>query len=79
MAEQIQDPQALLAALMRHDFGAFLRKAFPWITAGEPLLWNWHFDAIAYELDQVINGEVRRLLVSLPPRNGEAVIEQDRN
>ena len=46
MAKQIHDPQALFAALMRHDFGAFLRKAFPWIsrrrTAGLELALRCH-------------------------------------
>lgn len=72
MTRQIEDPPGFLLALMRRDFGAFLRKAFAWINGGEPLQWNWHFDAMAYELDLVAKGKSRRLLVSLPPRNGKS-------
>lgn len=72
MHRRIDDPHALLLAYMRQDFGAFLRKAFAWVSAGEPLLWNWHFDAIACELHRVANRRCRRLLVSLPPRNGKS-------
>lgn len=72
MTRRINDPHALLLALMRRDFGAFLRKAFPWISGGDPMLWNWHFDAVAYQLEQVANRKCRRLLVSLPPRNGKS-------
>jgi len=72
MHKRIDDPHALLLAYMRQDFGAFLRKAFAWVSAGEPLLWNWHFDAVACELHRVANRRCRRLLVSLPPRNGKS-------
>lgn len=66
------DPHALLLELMRRDFAAFLRKAYPWISGGEAMLWNWHLDAIAHQLDRVRSGDNRRLLVTLPPRNGKS-------
>ena len=66
------DPYALLLELMRRDFAAFLRKAYPWISGGEAMLWNWHLDAIAHQLDRVRSGDNRRLLVTLPPRNGKS-------
>lgn len=67
-----QDPQALFLALLRKDFTAFLRKAYPWISGGETMLWNWHLDAMACQLDRVMRGDNRRLLVTLPPRNGKS-------
>jgi predicted phage terminase large subunit-like protein len=70
----VSDPQALLDALCRERFEAFLRKAWPWINGGEVLLWNWHIDAIAHRLDQVTKGDSRRLIVNLPPRNGKSNI-----
>jgi predicted phage terminase large subunit-like protein len=73
MMLQPNDPALLLKELMRKDFGAFLRKAFPAIRGGEPLLWNWHLDAIAYELDRIERGENQRLLVTLPPRNLKSI------
>lgn len=48
---RIDDPYALLLALMRRDFRAFLRKAYPAIRGGELIRWNWHLDAIAHALD----------------------------
>jgi len=66
------DPQALLKELCRHDFTAFLRKGWPWISGGELLSWNWHLDAIAHKLDRVACGESRRCLINLPPRNGKS-------
>lgn len=67
-----EDPQALLNELCRHDFTAFLRKAWPWISGGDLLDWNWHLGAIAYRLEQIEYGESRRLLINLPPRNGKS-------
>lgn len=66
------DPAALLMALRRQDFVAFLQKAWPHVTAGELIDWNWHLDAIAYELGRVQDGDSRRLIVNLPPRNGKS-------
>jgi predicted phage terminase large subunit-like protein len=68
----IDDPYALLLELIRRDFGAFLRKAYPWISGGELMLWNWHLDAIACQLERVARGDCRRLLVTLPPRHGKS-------
>jgi len=65
----LDDPAAFLQALMRQDFGAFLRKAYPAIRGGDMLSWNWHLDAIAHALDQVAAGTCRHLLITMPPRN----------
>jgi len=67
-----EDPQALLNELCRHDFTAFLRKGWPWISGGDPIAWNWHLDAIAYRLERIELGEIRRSLINLPPRNGKS-------
>lgn len=67
------DPALVLRELMRRDFRAFLRKAFPSIRGGDPISWNWHLDAIAHELDRIDRGENQRLLVTLPPRNLKSI------
>ena len=68
-----EDPHAFLQALMRNDFRAFLRKAFPSIRGGLPLAWNWHLDAIACQLGRIENGDNRHLLVTMPPRNLKSI------
>lgn len=68
----MEDPQGLLNELCRQDITAFLRKAWPWISGGELLAWNWHFDAMAYRLERIYHGEIRRSLINLPPRNGKS-------
>lgn len=70
---QIDDPAGVLRAFMRENFRAFLRKAYPSIRGGEPLLWNWHLDAIAYQLARIESGLTQRLLVTMPPRNLKSI------
>ncbi|MEO9462355.1 MAG: hypothetical protein ABJ242_06430 [Marinomonas sp.] len=67
-----QNPAELLRAAQRRDFTAFLQRAWPHVTGGELIQWNWHLDAIAYELNRVAGGDSRRLIVNLPPRNGKS-------
>ncbi len=58
---------------MRCDFRYFLRKAFPAIRGGAPLSWNWHLDAIAYELERIACGHNRNLILTMPPRNLKSI------
>ncbi len=67
-----QNPILLLRELLHRDFAAFVRKAWPWISGGEEVAWNWHLDAIAHQLDRVATADNLRLLVALPPRNGKS-------
>jgi len=67
-----ENPALLLRHMLRHVFAAFCRKAWAWISAGEPITWNWHLDAIAHQLDRVANGDNLRLIINIPPRNGKS-------
>jgi predicted phage terminase large subunit-like protein len=70
----IQDPHALLDAVLRRDFLSFLIRAFPHINGGADLIPNWHMDAIAQQLNRVRNGACKRLLVTLPPRHLKSIM-----
>lgn len=70
---RIDDPGALLTALIRENFGLFLRKTFPSLAGGAALDWNWHLDAIAHQLDRITSGDTTRLLVTMPPRNLKSI------
>ena len=71
-AKAIRNPQFLMKKMQQRSFVAFLQKAWPHVTGGELISWNWHLDAIAHQLERVANGESRRLIVNLPPRNGKS-------
>lgn len=69
MTSRIDDPHALLNALMREDFCFFARKAIPMLIGGKAVKWNWHIDAIAYELDRAAKRQCLQALFTMPPRN----------
>ena len=58
---------------MRADFIAFCKAA--WIqVAPQKLVWNWHLDALCEHLVYMTQGEIRFLMVSLPPRHTKSLI-----
>ena len=52
----------------RQDFVSFIRMSFDLLAHGEPLLMNYHIEAMAYHLEQVRLGRIKRLIINLPPR-----------
>lgn len=62
-----------LAAILRQDLASFIRKAFPEVSAGEAFLPNWHVQAIAHHLALCELGEIKRLIITLPPRNLKSI------
>jgi hypothetical protein len=52
-------------AQLRLDFAAFAQRCFRELT---PLAMNWHVEVIAAKLAAVYQGEIRRLIINVPPR-----------
>ena len=61
--------QRLLDAVLRRDFMSFLRKTFQWLSPGQTFVPGWAIQAIAWHLEQVRTGEIRRLIINMPPRS----------
>ncbi len=61
-------------ALLRRDFVAFLSKSFNYLSPSQQLHLGWHIRAIAWHLEQVRLGRIRRLVINLPPRHLKSVI-----
>ena len=53
--------QAFHDAILRRRFDAFLHRAVMTLNPGTRYLPNWHLSAIAYQLERVRRGEVKRL------------------
>jgi predicted phage terminase large subunit-like protein len=69
-----------LAAAMRvldHELQtklpAFIRKAFATVCPGDTFMPNWHINACAHALERVANGELKRLIILMPPRNLKSI------
>lgn len=64
----------LYQALLRTDFRAFAEKVFYTLNPGEKFVWAWYFDSIAWHLERVRRGEIRRLIINLPPRSLKSIM-----
>lgn len=63
----------MLGALLRSDLTSFTHRCFQTVVPGQHFLPNWHIKAITHELERVRRGEIRRLIVTLPPRNLKSI------
>src|SRR5882672_1009907 len=60
-------------ALLRRDFRAFLHKVAATLSPGQRYIRTWHVEAIAWQLERVRRGEVRRLIINMPPRSLKSI------
>src|ERR1700679_4342321 len=64
----------LLQALLRNDLRVFVEKVFMTLTPGQTFIRSWHLEAIAYQLERVRRGEIRRLIINMPPRSLKSIM-----
>jgi predicted phage terminase large subunit-like protein len=62
-------PQVVLRSLLNKNLTAFTKFAFSVVRPGRLFKPNWHLEAVTEKLSQVARGDVRRLIITLPPRN----------
>lgn len=71
------DPNGLRAAVLREQaergLGAFIRQAWSVIEPGTIYIDNWHIELIAEHLQAVNSGEIRRLIINIPPRHMKSI------
>src|SRR5580700_11158259 len=71
------DPKAQFLDLDRADFEEslyeFLKAAWRYI---DPSPWKdgWHIDAIAEHLQGVVDGQIKRLIINVPPRHCKSLL-----
>jgi hypothetical protein len=61
-------------ALLRSDFRAFVHKAFTTLCPGQDYVSTWHVEAIAWQLERIRRGEIRRLIINMPPRSLKSIM-----
>ena len=66
--------QRLAAAVLRTNFMAFVHMTFNTLNPGQQFVPNWHLEAIAYLLERVRRGEVRRAIINMPPRSLKSIM-----
>ena len=66
--------QQALFAVIRSEFGYFVRKVFEAINPGEAYIHGVYIDAIAFQLTRLLAGENTRLVINLLPRHLKSII-----
>jgi predicted phage terminase large subunit-like protein len=67
------DEQVVLNALLREQLAPFIAKTFQSVTPGTVFSPNWHIDLLADRLEQCRRGDIRRLLITVPPRSLKSI------
>src|SRR5579872_44415 len=68
-----------LAEEMDRELGArslaeFVRVAWPIVEPSTPFVPGWHIDAIIEHLEAVTRGQIRNLLINVPPRHMKSLL-----
>lgn len=58
-----------LNALWRTDFASFIERSFLQLNPETPYLPNFHIYKIAEHLEKCRRGEIKRLIINVPPRS----------
>lgn len=64
----------MMSAALRADLALFVEQAFTTLEPGTAFSSNWHYEHLCWALMRVLRGEVRRLIINVPPRSGKSII-----
>lgn len=60
--------------LCKRSLVEYGRLAWPIIEPGQPYVHGWHIDAIAEHLQAVTDGQIRNLIINIPPRHMKSLL-----
>src|SRR5215471_16250355 len=70
-AERLRE--IIVGAKSLESFRAFIRNAWDLIEPSMPFIPAWHIDAIADHLTAVTEGQIRKLLILMPPGHAKSM------
>ncbi|MGI8484480.1 MAG: phage terminase large subunit, partial [Thermomicrobiales bacterium] len=65
---ELLDLESLQVNLAERRLRHFVKQAWPVVEPSTPYLHNWHIDALADHLEATLTGDIRNLLIMMPPR-----------
>ncbi len=68
------DLVAAESELCRRSLAEFARRAWRILEPATPIKWGWALDAICLHLEAVTRGDIRRLLVNVPPGSMKSLL-----
>src|SRR5262249_1004748 len=72
--QHMSPSMAHVTTACRNDFVSFVRKVFHVLNPSAVFQMNWHICAIAHALEQVRLGNIKRLIISVPPRSLKSIM-----
>jgi predicted phage terminase large subunit-like protein len=63
------DSRMAFNAVMRTDLSSFIKRSVKTVDPSCHYMHNWHIDAIAHQLERIERGEIKRLIITMPPRS----------
>ncbi len=64
----------VLLAMLREDLLSFTAKCFATLNPAQVLVRQWYLEAIAWKLEQVRLGTIKRLIIAVPPRHLKSIM-----
>ena len=72
-ATLLSNPDWIDQELAERSLHEFTRQLWPWVDPS-PFRDNWHIGVISERLEAVSTGEIRRLLINIPPRHSKSTL-----
>ena len=69
----MKELEAWLLHVLKNDLKSFLIKVFHQLNPETVFLDNWHLDLFCEYLNSVKNGEIKRLIINVPPRSLKSI------
>ncbi len=69
----MSDHATLFRALLRQNLASFIHKVFYTVSPYRCYQHNWHIDATAWHLEQCLRGDIKRLIITVPPRHLKSI------
>ena len=58
---------------MRRSLKVFTKRSWQAIEPGKEFYDNWHLDAVSEHLQAVVEGDIKRLIINIPPRHMKSI------
>ena len=70
---EIARARTLIDSKVRSSLATFIQRTFQTVVPGKPYHDNWHIKAIAWHLEQCLSGDIKRLIITMPPRHLKSI------
>src|SRR5689334_11769290 len=66
--------QLLSIVQAEESYYEFVRQAWPIIEGGKPFIPGWHIEAACLHMEALYRGDIRNLLINMPPRMSKSTV-----